>query len=73
MGFLKPKVVMPPPMPDPAPMPTPPDPEGVEETEALEEEQKRLRNKKGRKSTILTSVLGDTSAPELKSPSLLGG
>lgn len=73
MGFLRPKVIMPPPPPDPEPVPEAPDPDDVELTEAELEERERLRKKKGRKGTILTSMLGDTTEAELNKPSLLGG
>tara|TARA_Y100000592_G_scaffold1956_1_gene3059 strand:+ start:336 stop:557 length:222 start_codon:yes stop_codon:yes gene_type:complete len=73
MGFLKPKVVMPPPPPDPQPVPEAPMVDDVENIEASEEERERLRKKKGRQATILTSMLGDTTEAELNQPSLLGG
>ena len=73
MGFLIPKVVMPTPPPDPQPVPEAPMVDDVENIEASEEERERLRKKKGRQATILTSMLGDTTEAELNQPSLLGG
>lgn len=73
MGFLKPKVIMPPPPPPPAELPEAPMVDDVENLEAEAEELARLRKKKGRKATILTSMLGDQTEAELDKPSLLGG
>lgn len=73
MGFLKPKVIMPPPPPPPAELPEAPMVDDVENLEAEELERARLRKKKGRQATILTSMLGDTTEAELNKPSLLGG
>ena len=44
-----------------------------ESISANEEEELLKRKKKGRKSTVLTSVTGDTSYATLSRPTLLGG
>jgi len=47
---------------------------GSDESISANEEQELLkRKKKGRKSTVLTSVTGDTSYATLSKPTLLGG
>ncbi len=65
----------------PKPMETPKGPTKTEMIEtgsdesisANEEEELLKRKKKGRKSTVLTSVTGDTSYATLSKPTLLGG
>ena len=75
MSFLMPKVSIPPPpqleMPNPEKVPNLED-EARREQEA-EDMRRRNRNRKGRRSTILTSpTYGDTTATTDK-PTLLGG
>tara|TARA_R110000823_G_scaffold55585_2_gene135953 strand:+ start:1228 stop:1446 length:219 start_codon:yes stop_codon:yes gene_type:complete len=72
MGFLKPKVVMPPPPTAPEPMPEAPDVSDEDVKAAAEEEARRLRKQKGRTSTILTGMMGDDSEATLNRKSLLG-
>ena len=69
MGFLKPPKIVMPPVPEVKPLPDMPE----MKLEAGEEESKKIKKMKGRSSTIMTSMLGDTSDPELNKPSLLGG
>ena len=73
MGSLfKPK--MPPLPPPPQPLPEPPKAEvSVEERERIAAEQAALeRRRRGRKSTILTSPLGDQTEAETEKKTLLG-
>ena len=58
-----------PPVPEVKPLPDMPE----KKTDAGDEESKKIKKMKGRTSTIMTSMLGDTSDPELNKPSLLGG
>ena len=75
MSFLMPKISIPPPpkleMPDDSNVPN------LEDTARMEQEaedmRRRNRNRKGRRSTILTAAdYEDTAAPTDK-PTLLGG
>ena len=73
MGSLfKPK--MPPLHPPPQPLPEPPKAEvSAEERERIAAEQAALeRRRRGRKSTILTSPLGDQTEAETEKKTLLG-
>ena len=73
MGSLfKPK--MPPLPPPPQPLPEPPKAEvSAEERERIAAEQAALeRRRRGRKSTILTSPLGDQTDAETEKKTLLG-
>ena len=73
MGALfKPK--MPPLPPPPQPLPEPPKAEvSAEERERIAAEQAALeRRRRGRKSTILTSPLGDQTEAETEKKTLLG-
>ena len=73
MGSLfKPK--MPPLPPPPQPLPDPPKAEvSAEERERIAAEQAALeRRRRGRKSTILTSPLGDQTEAETEKKTLLG-
>ncbi len=73
MGSLfKPK--MPPLPPPPQPVPEPPKAEvSAEERERIAAEQAALeRRRRGRKSTILTSPLGDQTEAETEKKTLLG-
>ena len=73
MGSLfKPK--MPPLPPPPQPLPEPPKTEvSAEERERIAAEQAALeRRRRGRKSTILTSPLGDQTEAETEKKTLLG-
>ena len=73
MGSLfKPK--MPPLPPPPQPLPEPPKAEvSAEERERIAAEQAALeRRRRGRKSTILTSPLGDQTEAETEKKTLLG-
>jgi len=72
MGFLKPKVIMPPAPTPPEPMPEAPDVSDKDVQAAAEEEARRLRKKKGRTSTILTGMMGDDSEATLGRKTLLG-
>lgn len=57
MGFLRPP--KPPPIPEPTPLPDPPSYEDEErQREILEKRATIRRNRKGRKSTILTTADG---------------
>lgn len=73
MGFLKPKIEMPPPLPPISDLPEAPSDDDPNIDDAGEEARKRMRNKKGRKSTILTGNSGDLTLAELNTPTLLGG
>ena len=71
MGSLfKPKI----PPPPPQPLPEPPKAEvSAEERERIAAEQAALeRRRRGRKSTILTSPLGDQTEAETEKKTLLG-
>jgi hypothetical protein len=73
MGSLfKPKM---PPLPPVQPAPTPPSTElSQEEKDRIAAEQAAIeRKRKGRKSTILTGPLGDTTDAETEKKTLLGG
>jgi len=71
MGFLKPNT---PPLPPIPPAPEPPSDEiSPEEKERIAKEQARVRrNRKGRRSTILTGPLGIQEDKEEQLESLLG-
>jgi len=71
MGFLSPKM---PSLPPVQPLPEPPSAElSAAEKQKIADEQAALeRKRKGRKSTILTGPLGDTSDAELEKKTLLG-
>ena len=58
---------------DPDPPPPVPQASDDEVEAARDEERKKRKRKKGRKSTILTSELGDTTDPTLEKKTLLGG
>ena len=68
MGFLKPPKIVMPPVPEVKPLPDMPE----MGTDAGDDESDKIKKMKGRSSTIMTSMLGDTSNPELNKPSLLG-
>ena len=71
-SFFKPKMApLPPP---PQPLPEPPKAEvSAEERERIAAEQAALeRRRRGRKSTILTSPLGDQTEAETEKKTLLG-
>ena len=63
-----------PPLPPVQPLPTPPSTElSAEEKERIAAEQAKIeRKRKGRKSTILTGPLGDTTEAEIEQKTLLG-
>ncbi len=63
-----------PPLPPVQPLPTPPSTElSAEEKERIAAEQAAIeRKRKGRKSTILTGPLGDTTEAEIEQKTLLG-
>ena len=69
--FSPPKM---PPLPPVQPLPTPPSTEvSQEEKDRIAAEQAAIeRKRKGRKSTILTSPLGDTEEAEIQKKTLLG-
>ena len=71
MGFLNPK---PPALPPIPPAPEPPSDEiSPEEKERIAKEQARVRrNRKGRRSTILTGPMGVQESEEEQLDSLLG-
>ncbi len=71
MGFLKPNT---PPLPPIPPAPEPPSDEiSPEEKERIAKEQARVRrNRKGKRSTILTGPMGIQESEEDKLESLLG-
>jgi len=71
MGFLSPKM---PSLPPVQPLPEPPSAElSAAEKQKIADEQAAVeRKRKGRKSTILTGPLGDTSDAELEKKTLLG-
>ncbi len=71
-SIFKPK--MPPLPPPPQPLPEPPKAEvSAEERERIAAEQAALeRRRRGRKSTILTSPLGDQTEAETEKKTLLG-
>ena len=73
MGSLF-KAKMPPLPPPPQPLPEPPKAEvSAEERERIAAEQAALeRRRRGRKSTILTSPLGDQTEAETEKKTLLG-
>ena len=75
MSFLMPKVSIPPPpqleMPDDSKVPNLED-QAIREQEA-EDMRRRQRNRKGRRSTILTSTTGASDQLELAKKTLLGG
>ena len=64
-----------PPLPPVQPLPEPPSAEvSAEEKERLASERAALeRKRRGRKSTILTSPLGDQTEAETEKKTLLGG
>ena len=70
-SIFKPKM---PALPPPAPLPEPPEVEiSPEEKEDIAKEQARIRrNRKGRRSTILTGPMGIQESEEDKLESLLG-
>ena len=70
-SIFKPKM---PSLPPPAPPPEPPEAEiSPEEKERIAKEQARVRrNRKGRRSTILTGPMGIQESEEDKLESLLG-
>ena len=75
MSFLMPKISIPPPpkleMPDDSNVPN------LEDTARMEQEaedmRRRNRNRKGRRSTILTSPSYEDTAATVDRPTLLGG
>tara|TARA_E500000331_G_scaffold72417_1_gene67241 strand:+ start:43 stop:267 length:225 start_codon:yes stop_codon:yes gene_type:complete len=71
MGFLKPST---PPLPPIPPAPEPPSAElSAEEKERIAKEQARIRrNRKGKRSTILTGPLGIQESEEEQLETLLG-
>jgi len=71
MGFLSPKM---PSLPPVQPLPELPSAElSAAEKQKIADEQATVeRKRKGRKSTILTGPLGDTSDAELEKKTLLG-
>ena len=71
MGFLKPSA---PPLPPIPPAPEPPSAElSAEEKERIAKEQARIRrNRKGKRSTILTGPLGIQESEEEQLDTLLG-
>ena len=71
MGFLKPSA---PPLPPIPPAPEPPSAElSAEEKERIAKEQARIRrNRKGKRSTILTGPLGIQESEEEQLETLLG-
>ena len=73
MGFLMPKMSMPP-MPPIQPLPTPPSTEvSAEEKQRIASEQAKIeRKRKGRKSTILTGSLTPEAEAEIEKKTLLG-
>ena len=73
MGFLSPKISMPP-LPPVQPLPEAPSTEvSAEEKERIAAEQAKMeRKRKGRKSTILTSPLGVEEEAETEKKTLLG-
>ena len=71
MGFLKPKIIMPPPLPEPEPLPVAPTMEDPEVAEAGEAAVAAVKEKTGRKKTILTSPQGILEEEESYKPSLL--
>jgi hypothetical protein len=73
-SMLKPKIpALPPPAPPPEPPPAVPEEISTEEKEAIAKEQARIkRNRKGRKSTILTTPLGIQEDEESQLETLLG-
>jgi len=73
MGFLSPKVSMPP-LPPVQPLPEAPSTEvSQEEKNRIAAEQAKMeRKRKGRKSTILTSPLGVEDEAETENKTLLG-
>jgi len=73
MGFLKPKIEMPPPVPPISDLPEAPSIDDPSVDEAGEEAKKKTKKKKGRSSTILTGMMGDQNTVELNNPTLLGG
>lgn len=70
MGFLKPKVYTPPPLPEIKPLPDAPTMEDPDVVEAGEAETKTTKGK-GRKATILTSNQGLLDEAETYKPTLL--
>ena len=74
MGFLRPKMPTPPPLPPVHPLPEPPKAEvSQEEKDRIAAEQRAMeRKRKGRKSTILTSPLGVEEEAETEKKTLLG-
>ena len=62
-------------LPPVQPLPTPPSSElSQEEKDRIAAEQREMeRERKGRKSTILTGPLGDTEEAETEKKTLLGG
>jgi len=73
MGFLSPKISMPP-LPPVQPLPEAPSTEvSQEEKDAIAAEQRKMeRKRKGRKSTILTGPLGVEDEAETENKTLLG-
>ena len=71
MGFLKPKIVMPPPLPEPEPLPVAPTMEDPEVAAAGEAAVAAVKEKKGRTKTILTSPQGLIEEAETYKPTLL--
>ena len=73
-SIFKPKIPsLPPPAPPPEPPPAVPEEISTEEKEAIAKEQARVkRNRKGRRSTILTGPLGIQEDKEDQLETLLG-
>jgi len=72
MGFLRPKITPPPPIPEPTPLPEAPDESDKDVVDAGKEQVKKTKKKKGRTSTILTSMMGDETEANINTKTLLG-
>ncbi len=59
-------------MPEPTPLPEAPDESDEDVIDAGEEQVKKTKKKKGRTSTILTSMMGDETEANINTKSLLG-
>mgnify|MGYP001210917218 FL=1 len=72
MGFLRPKTTPLPPIPEVPPLPDAPDESDEDVIEAGQDQVKKTKRKKGRTSTILTSMMGDETEANINTKSLLG-